>query len=573
MDTMRFLYTALRLSLLMWVATTLAIVSSGAMAPWHSLQLSREESVAMLYRRKDNPFISMIAGTILAIMAISLLWLNEGHAVRMEHLLALVRRRVRSVQPQAMPENERHPIFLAGEASTGDRLVLPEWGHVNAPPNSAKLRAMAFMYQWEQEKKDNTVNYVKRWKHHRVESRRFQESGYENPLFPVAPTCLALAKVNLGDFILSKKMLGKLQNYQPCDIDSVMLEEICAHPRMRDYGEAVRTTFSMFSSFQEAPSLFFPYRGNSGPTNPSIGDLMLIIQYVPCGPLSLLGLQVPCEAVHAGQELLPGSRCSVAGRPAELMEVTPPPKQLRVHFVDTGSPDENYVDVKDATFTQVSEPWEVGPHHWTFAPVQFTQSKSIRPTFVRAFTGNTNLQNAMGEYLLGESEEDFYIEEARSVRSHLEHGKHQVLKMMQDTICPTSLASAFLAGSSPDEICIALEQIYTAQDAIEIENQTERRVNNGVRLFGFFLMWVSFNEMLRPLTWIFSFGILWYVGFVVLFVLHAGTFFAALCCSGCTIGTAWLAFRPTYAIPLLVGPLAILYIYDRLAATGAAPRF
>lgn len=89
MDTMRFLYAALRLSLLMWVATTLAIVSSGAMAPWHSLQLSREESVAMLYRRKDNPFISMIAGTILAIMAISLLWLNEGHAVRMEHLLAL----------------------------------------------------------------------------------------------------------------------------------------------------------------------------------------------------------------------------------------------------------------------------------------------------------------------------------------------------------------------------------------------------------------------------------------------------------------------------------------------------
>ena len=66
------------------------------------------------------------------------------------------------------------------------------------------------MYQWEEEQTDKTVTYKKVWKNHRVNSCRFQYQGglsHDNPTFPVAGTCMKLAKVAVGDFVLSKKML------------------------------------------------------------------------------------------------------------------------------------------------------------------------------------------------------------------------------------------------------------------------------------------------------------------------------------------------------------------------------
>ena len=71
------------------------------------------------------------------------------------------------------------------------------------------------MYQWEQEKDDQSVKYKKVWKNHRINSDRFQYSGHHNPVFPVAPTCMKLAKVAVGDFVLSKKMLLGMQALSP----------------------------------------------------------------------------------------------------------------------------------------------------------------------------------------------------------------------------------------------------------------------------------------------------------------------------------------------------------------------
>ena len=99
-------------------------------------------------RNRDNPFIDAVAGTICAGIAFTLLWLNEGHAVRIEQLLDLVRRRVIEIGPTAVPGNQRQLVYLQGDAASADQLVLPEWANISAPANSAKLRAQLGVVQW-----------------------------------------------------------------------------------------------------------------------------------------------------------------------------------------------------------------------------------------------------------------------------------------------------------------------------------------------------------------------------------------------------------------------------------------
>ncbi|CAE7798168.1 TMEM43 [Symbiodinium sp. CCMP2592] len=363
-----------RTSFLAWAAITLAFAWTGSPLPWRILpghvHGDSEPAPVEFSRNRDNPFIDAVAGTICAGIAFTLLWLNEGHAVRIEQLLDLVRRRVIEIGPTAVPGNQRQLVYLQGDATSADQLVLSEWANISAPANSAKLRAQAFMYQWEQEKDDQSVKYKKVWKNHRINSDRFQYSGHHNPVFPVAPTCMKLAKVAVGDFVLSKKMLGKLQNYKPCEISNAAIQAINANPRMSRYGVGQLQDFSPSWFQSQKPAVFFPIDAANSLANPGIGDLILIFEYVPCGPVSLLGVQVPFEAVHAGQILVPGIRCHVSGKAAEICEVTPPPRPIKVHFTERAmGADTDFFEVSDVQCTDAPDPWEVGPNHWTFVPL------------------------------------------------------------------------------------------------------------------------------------------------------------------------------------------------------------
>ena len=70
--------------------------------------------------------------------------------------------------------------------------------------------------------------------------------------------------------------------------------------------------------------------------------------------------------------------------------------------------------------------------------------------------------------------------------------------------------------------------------------------------------------MLRPLTWVFSF--LWIVGTLLFLVVHAGTFVCACMFSGCTIGTAWVFYRPAYGLLIFSVPLLVLCLSHLRAA-------
>ncbi|CAE7851039.1 unnamed protein product, partial [Symbiodinium necroappetens] len=211
----------------------------------------------------------------------------------------------------------------------------------------------------------------------------------------------------------------------------------------------------------------------------------------------------------------------------------------------------DFFEVSDVQCTDAPDPWEVGPNHWTFVPLQFNQSKAERSAWVRADTTTTNIADEMGETLLGANEDDIYIEDDRLISLHLQHGVDQMSKVLKDTWNCVKLASAFLDGSSPDELCLAFEGTHSPEAVIAKEKD------------GGFAQ--NFNLMLRPLTWVLSF--LWILGTVIFFLVHAGTFVCACFFSGCTMGTAWIFYRPAYGLLVLCGPLLVLYLsYMRATA-------
>lgn len=404
------------------------------------------------------------------------------------------------------------------------------------------------------------MKYTRKWVHHQVNSDNFQASGHVNPDFPVQPTTVELAKVTLGSFVLSMKMLGKFQNYESCEPNEETLVAIRNSPRMAGYGAPQRTVFSLPSSLSDigtAPAYFYP-KGSGSYQSPQVGDLMVVFQYVPCGPMSVLGVQVPVDDHLSARVLVPGTRCMVRGRAAEISEVTPPPRPVQIHYTH-GPSSFSWMELTDVQPTKTRELWHSSPEHpWTFVPVQYTQeSRSRSVGLLRANTTTINVGDDAHQSLIGENEGDTYLEDVRSVMGHLSHGVTQATKVFSCN--PIGMAASFLKGSSPDEICLAYPGILTFDEAMDMEKKLERKVNNGVRIFGTVLMYVCFLLILRPLIWFLSF--LWVVGTVLIIALKMGACLAACCCSGFTMAGAWAFYRPILSIPMAAALCGLLYIF------------
>jgi hypothetical protein len=256
----------------------------------------------------------------------------------------------------ASQENLRELITATGSTKTEDSLSLSTWAGLQAPQGSAKLRASVWMYQWKEKKeskdKETVYKYSKDWVDHQINSNQFNQSaGHDNPTAPQPFLSLELASVSLGDFTMSKRMLGKLQQWKPCDV-SDKLDAFQSISALSSYKRGTTTTH------EGKEALFLAKSGSVGA--PEVGDLMVIFEYVACGPTTILGVQVPCE----------------------------PPR----------------------------------PAPWTLVPLQFVEHHSYKPMLTRAATATTNLGDGKHQTLLGENESDEYLEEGLNPMSRLKRG-------------------------------------------------------------------------------------------------------------------------------------------------------
>jgi len=300
----------------------------------------------------------MLAGFICFGMSVGILWLNEGHVVRLHQLMGFAKRRVKEVPAKpAAAENDRELVFLKGESETTDSLALQDYCKLSAPANSAKLRAQVSMFQWVEHKKQKdkttTYEYKREWKEHQVNSTTFRNTaGHENPACPLQFLTMELAATLLGDFALSKRLMGQLQNWKAVNITEEFLMAMQNNNKMTGYskGGIVQANGS--------ECVRFP-RGHEG-CGDEIGDLRICFQYVPCGDLSVLGVQVRHQQ-------------------------------------------------------EISAPW-------TFVPLQFVKKSGFAPTLQRANTTTTNLGDSAHQTLLGEAEDDVYEEETRDSMMHVRNG-------------------------------------------------------------------------------------------------------------------------------------------------------
>merc|ERR1711971_525258 len=138
-----------------------------------------------------------------------------------------------------------------------------------------------------------------------------------------------------------------------------------------------------------------------------VGDVMAVFEYVPCGDICFLGVQVKCD----------------------------PPK----------------------------------PTPWTLAPLQFCDAHGYRPLLSRANTAITNLGDASHQTLLGENETDEYVEERMDPMDRLSRGvKGAWAKAFPN---PFAMATLFMAAAAPDNILIVMEEQVSPKVAVSRERR------------------------------------------------------------------------------------------------------
>lgn len=185
------------------------------------------------YGKKLEDSIKGIFGGFIAILiAIVLLWWNEGNSVKelkkvKEGKAALVEISSETVNP----ENEGSLVHLSGFATTNDTLADPRFG---IEVNAIKLERVVEMYQYKETKKteenDNlggsttkteTFTYEEVWSSSLINSDNFYESWRKNPkYFDNKAENWSANNVTLEAFNLSDGIINSMSGYEALAVNS-----------------------------------------------------------------------------------------------------------------------------------------------------------------------------------------------------------------------------------------------------------------------------------------------------------------------------------------------------------------
>lgn len=226
-----------------------------------------------------------IVGVLLSIVAVPLLFWNEGRAVKRARTLAEGAGKVVSV-PAASVDAAREGalVHVSGQATTAEVLHDPTFG---VERNALALEREVEMYQWveneeRQERKKlgggtetvTTYTYSTEWRREAVDSASFEESsGHENPSFPFESESWRAGDVRLGAFQLAPDLASELDEKKAVPVGEAELERVAAD--VRDGLTAAGGGF---------------YRGGD-PGSPKVGDVRVRFQVVEPAQASVVAAQ------------------------------------------------------------------------------------------------------------------------------------------------------------------------------------------------------------------------------------------------------------------------------------------
>jgi hypothetical protein len=228
------------------------------------------------FSRLGGSFAGLLIGPILIIVAIGLLWWNEGRAVQAIIGLSSAASAVVEVQPGPVsPANDSKLVHVVGPATAQAKIQDSDVG-IGFDGQVAVART-AEMYQWKEKQESHSQNnvggsqtttttytYSQSWSDQSIDSSEFKHpEGHQNPSMPIKSTRIVASDAKLGGYALDTATLGIPDLQQALAPDAPV-------GWTRDGGQF--------------------YKGNSA--TPKVGDIRVAYQGLPSGAtLSVLAAQ------------------------------------------------------------------------------------------------------------------------------------------------------------------------------------------------------------------------------------------------------------------------------------------
>jgi len=228
----------------------------------------------------------ILGGLVLILVAIALLWWNEGRAVKRARALDEGAGQVVSVAADRVdPGYEGKLVHLTGRAVTDQTLTDPEFG-VSA--QGLKLRRVVQMYQWREHSRSETreklgggtetvttYTYDQGWETRLINSSGFKKpQGHGNPArMPYQQWSTVASPITLGAYRLSSSLVAEIGGYQRMPLPAADT----ANGGLRIPAGAQRS----------GDELYF----GSDPGTPSIGDTRIHFEMVSPQDVSIVSRQ------------------------------------------------------------------------------------------------------------------------------------------------------------------------------------------------------------------------------------------------------------------------------------------
>lgn len=185
------------------------------------------------FSRILGSFAGLLLGPVIVIVAVMLLWWNEGRAVQaITGLNAAATQTVELQSDTPSPANEGKLVHIVGPAAASAAVADPDLS-VNFPGQVAVART-AEMYQWKEKTESHTSDklgggqtttttytYTQGWSDSPIDSSLFHHAeGHANPSMPLRSQLFAASDAKLGGFTLDTDTLHQLDLGQPVAPDA-----------------------------------------------------------------------------------------------------------------------------------------------------------------------------------------------------------------------------------------------------------------------------------------------------------------------------------------------------------------
>jgi hypothetical protein len=261
-----------------------------------------EVSSQSWFSRLIGSIVGIGVGFVLFLLAIALLWWNEGNSLETAKSLKEGAAAVVDIAPDKVdPANEGRLVHVTGKAVTDSEVGDDEFA-VSA--KALRLTRNVEMYQWTEKESSEehkklgggtetvtTYTYSKNWADSPIESANFKHpEGHENPAEMLADSVTFTARdVTLGAFTLPDGIVDKMTGDKP--IAPKPADFAALSNELKEKG---RLTTSGY------------YFGND-PVKPAIGDTRVTFTVLEPGVFSILaqqtGLTFQPYATRAGKEI------------------------------------------------------------------------------------------------------------------------------------------------------------------------------------------------------------------------------------------------------------------------------